>query len=91
MQGAMSEYIQVHNDREGRVAEFSRDRKSGAGVLKALAWNSTARNSNSAQSVSPQLGNVGQRKGTSGYVDLVVARAVASPSCSPKMLWTAIW
>lgn len=74
MQGTMSGYIQVQNDPEGRTAEFSGDPVYWR--LKALAWNAAYSTQFELGPVSESsLGNVGQRKGTSGYVDLVMTPA----------------
>jgi hypothetical protein len=73
MQGAMSGYIQVQNDPKGRMVEFSSDQAYWRSRLKALAWNAAYSTQFELGPISESsLGNVGQRKGTSGYVDLVV-------------------
>ena len=73
MQGAMSGYIQVQNDPEGRHLEFSNDKRYWRSRLKALAWNAAYSTQFEVGPISESsIGNVGQRKGTSGYVDLVM-------------------
>jgi hypothetical protein len=73
VQGAMSGYIQVQNDPDGRTAEFSRDGRYWRSRFKALGWNAAYSTQFEVGLISESsLGNVGQRKGTSGYVDLVM-------------------
>ena len=76
MQGAMSGYIQVQNDPSGKKLEFGRDGTYWRSRLKALAWNFAYSEQFELGPVSESsLGNVGQRKGTSGYSDHVVTPA----------------
>jgi hypothetical protein len=73
MQGAMSGYIQVQNDPEGRTLEFSKDKRYWRSRLKAVGWNAAYSTQFELGPISESsLGNVGQRKGTAGYVDLVM-------------------
>lgn len=75
MQGAMSSYIQIQNDSQGRMAEFN-DVHYWRSRFKALAWNAAYSTQFELGPISESsLGNVGQRKGTSGYVDLVMTPA----------------
>lgn len=72
LQGAVSGFIQVQNDRIGRKAEFG-DKQYWASRMRALAWNAAYSTQFEIGPISEaSLGNVGQRKGTSGYVDFVV-------------------
>lgn len=73
MQGAISSYIHIQNDPGGIRQEFGRDPAYWKSRLRAMAWAA-------AYSVQFELGplseasigNVGQKKGTAGAVDLVV-------------------
>ena len=73
MQGAMTSFIQVQNDPQGRTLEFGNGRQYWKSRLKALAWNTAYSTQFEIGPISESsLGNVGQRKGTSGYVDFVI-------------------
>jgi hypothetical protein len=73
MQGAISGYIQVQNDPAARHVEFGPTKEYWQSRLKALAWNTAYSTQFEIGPVSESsIGNVGQRKGTSGYVDLVI-------------------
>jgi len=73
MQGAVSSYIHIQNDPGGIQQEFGRDPEYWKSRMRAMAWAA-------AYSVQFELGplseasigNVGQKKGTAGAVDLVV-------------------
>lgn len=73
MQGAAAGYIQVQNDPKGITQEFGRSPEYWKSRMKATAWSA-------AYSVQSELGplgeatigNVGQKRGTGGAVDLVV-------------------
>lgn len=73
MQGAISSYIHIQNDPGGIHQEFGSDPAYWKSRLRAMAWAA-------AYSVQFELGplseasigNVGQKKGTAGAVDLVV-------------------
>ena len=73
MQGAISSYIHIQNDPGGIYQEFGRDPAYWKSRLRAMVWAA-------AYSVQFELGplseasigNVGQKKGTAGAVDLVV-------------------
>ena len=72
MQGAMSGYIQIQNDKRGKTLEFSNSKEYWQSRLKALAWNAAYSTQFELGPISESsIGNVGQRKGMSGYVDLV--------------------
>jgi len=76
LQGAVLSYIQVQNDPAGRDVEFGATREYWHSRLKALAWNTAYSTQFELGPLSESsLGNVGQRKGTSGYVDLVMTPA----------------
>jgi hypothetical protein len=76
MQGAASGYIQVQNDEQGRSVEFSNSQEYWRSRLKALAWNAAYSTQFELGPISESsIGNVGQRKGMSGYVDLVMTPA----------------
>ena len=73
LQGAVSGYIQVQNDPAGRNAEFGATKEYWQSRLKALAWNAAYSTQFELGPFSEaSIGNVGQRKGTAGYVDLVM-------------------
>ena len=73
MQGAISGYIQVQNDPAARGVEFGATKEYWHSRLKALAWNTAYSTQFEIGPFSESsIGNVGQRKGTSGYVDLVI-------------------
>jgi hypothetical protein len=73
MQGAISGYIQVQNDPVGRKVEFGATKEYWQSRLKALAWSAAYSTQFEIGPLSESsIGNVGQRKGTSGYVDLVM-------------------
>ena len=73
MQGAMVGYIQVQNDPNARKLEFGRSREYWNSRLKALAWSTAYSTQFELGPISEaSIGNVGQRKGTSGYVDLII-------------------
>lgn len=76
MQGAMTSFIQIQNDPRGRKLEFSNTPEYWRSRLKALAWNAAYSTQFEIGPISESsVGNVGQRKGTSGYVDLVMTPA----------------
>jgi hypothetical protein len=73
MQGAMTSFIQIQNDPQGRTLEFANHPMYWKSRLKALAWNTAYSTQFEIGPISESsLGNVGQRKGTSGYVDFVI-------------------
>lgn len=73
VQGSMSSFIQIQNDRVGRKVEFGKSREYWNSRLRALAWNTAYSMQWELGPISEaSLGNVGQRKGTQGYVDLVM-------------------
>ncbi len=73
MQGAMSGYIYVQNDPRSRALEFANTSEYWSSRVRALAWNTAYSTQFEVGPLSESsIGNVGQRKGTSGYVDLVM-------------------
>jgi hypothetical protein len=76
LQGTISGYIQVQNDPQARLVEFGGTKEYWRSRLKALAWNTAYSTQFEIGPISESsIGNVGQRKGTSGYVDLVMTPA----------------
>jgi hypothetical protein len=73
LQGAVSGYIYLQNDPKARGVEFGNTREYWSSRLKALAWSAA---SGAQFEIGPlseaSIGNVGKRKGTSGYVDFVI-------------------
>lgn len=73
LQGAITGYIQVQNDPGARKIEFGASKEYWSSRLRALAWNTAYSTQFEIGPISESsLGNVGQRKGTSGYVDFVI-------------------
>ena len=73
MQGAISSYIHIQNDPGGMRQEFGRSPEYWKSRMRAMGWSAAY----SAQfELGPlseaSIGNVGQKKGTAGAVDLVV-------------------
>jgi hypothetical protein len=73
LQGGVSGFIQIQNDSKGRILEFSRSRAYWNSRLRAFGW---AMLYSTQFELGPYseatLGNVGKKRGTAGYVDLVV-------------------
>ena len=75
IQGGAAAYVQIQNDRRGKRLRFGDDGYWNS-RLKALAWNAAYSFQWELGPFSESsLGNVGQRKGTQGYVDLVMTPA----------------
>ena len=73
MQGTMSGYIQIQNDPIGRTAEFGSSREYWISRMKATGWATAYSVQFEIGPISESsIGNVGMRKGTSGYVDHVI-------------------
>lgn len=73
MQGAVSGYIQIHNDPSGKFLEFENSPAYWKSRLKAMAWSAAYSTQFEIGPLSEAtIGNVGMRPGTSGYVDFVV-------------------
>jgi hypothetical protein len=75
-QGSASGYIMIQNDPKARKLEFGSTKEYWQSRLKALVWNTAYSTQFEVGPISESsLGNVGQRKGTSGYVDFVMTPA----------------
>lgn len=73
LQGAVTGYVEVQNDPATRDVEFGATKEYWHSRLKALAWNTAYSTQFEIGPISESsIGNVGQRKGSSGYVDLVM-------------------
>ena len=73
MQGGVAGFIQIQNDARGRSAEFSCSKTYWNSRLRALGWSAIYSTQFELGAVSEAtIGNVGKKKGTSGYVDLVI-------------------
>jgi hypothetical protein len=73
MQGAAAGYIQIQNDPKGREAEFGRSKQYWQSRFKAFAWSAGYSTQFELGPISEaSVGNVGMKKGTMGFVDLVV-------------------
>lgn len=73
IQGAGTGYIQVQNDPLARGVEFGNTPEYWHSRLRALAWNTAYSVQFEVGPISESsIGNVGYRKGTSGYVDHVM-------------------
>jgi hypothetical protein len=73
MQGAISGYIQIHNDPKGMYAEFGSSPHYWKSRLRAMAWNAAY---STQYELGPlgeaMIGNVGLVPGSKGFVDLVI-------------------
>ena len=73
LMGAVAGYIQIHNDPRGIRQEFGRDPAYWKSRLKAMAWAAAYSTQFELGPISEaSLGNVGQKPGTMGFVDLVM-------------------
>lgn len=73
MQGTVAGYIQVQNDPQGREQEFGRSRGYWRSRMKALAWSAAYSTQFEIGPISEAtLGNVGKKKGTAGWSDLIM-------------------
>jgi hypothetical protein len=73
MQGGVSGFIQIQNDPHGRSLEFSNSRTYWNSRMRALGWAAIYSTQFELGPISEAtIGNVGKKKGTAGYVDLVV-------------------
>lgn len=76
MQGAVTSFIQIQNDPLARKVEFGPTREYWHSRLRGLMWNAAYSTQFELGPISESsLGNVGQRKGTSGAVDFVMTPA----------------
>jgi hypothetical protein len=72
LQGGATNYIYIHNDPKARGVEFN-TREYWNSRLKALVWTTAWSTQFEIGPLSEaSIGNVGQKKGTAGYVDFVV-------------------
>jgi hypothetical protein len=73
MQGAVAGYIQIQNDPQGRGQEFGRSKRYWHSRLKAFAWAAAYSTQFELGPFSEAtIGNVGKKKGTAGFADLIV-------------------
>lgn len=73
IQGGVYGYIYVTNHPKMRRLEFSNTREYWTSRLKALAWSTALSTQFEVGPLSEaSIGNVGKRKGSAGYVDLVI-------------------
>ena len=73
MQGAAAGYIQIQNDPQGRGQEFGRSKRYWHSRLKAFAWAAAYSTQFELGPFSEAtIGNVGKKKGTAGFTDLIV-------------------
>lgn len=76
MQGGVAGYIQIHNDPRGRYLEFGKSPEYWKSRLRATAWSAAySTNFELGMFSESSFGNVGMRRGTAGYVDLVMTPA----------------
>lgn len=74
VQGASSRYFQIQNDPAGREVEFGRNGGYWKSRLRAVGWAAFHSAQFELGPVSDaSIGNVGKRKGTMVFVDLVMA------------------
>jgi hypothetical protein len=73
MQGAVAGFIQIQNDPGGVTREFGRDGGYWRSRLKSMAWSAAYSTQFEIGPFSEAtIGNVGKKKGTAGYTDLVM-------------------
>jgi hypothetical protein len=73
MQGGVSGYIQIQNDPGGRQQEFGNNWAYWNSRMRALGWSALYSTQFELGPYSESaIGNVGKKKGTAGFVDLVV-------------------
>jgi hypothetical protein len=71
--GAVSGYIQIHNDPKAMKLVIGRSKEYWNSRLKAMAWSAAYSTQFEVGLLSEAtVGNVGKRRGTSGYVDFVI-------------------
>ncbi|MEJ7609160.1 MAG: hypothetical protein WKF37_23530 [Bryobacteraceae bacterium] len=76
IQGAATGYIQIQNDPKARNLEFANTREYWQSRLKAFAWSAAYSTQFEYGPMSEaSIGNVGIKKGSVGYVDLVTTPA----------------
>jgi hypothetical protein len=73
MQGGVAAFIQIQNDPAGIGREFGRDGAYWRSRLKSMAWSAAYSTQFELGLISEAtIGNVGLKKGTMGYTDLVM-------------------
>ncbi|MFB3778476.1 MAG: hypothetical protein ACE141_12740 [Bryobacteraceae bacterium] len=73
MQGAVAGFVQIQNDPSGITQEFGRSGAYWRSRFKSMAWSALYSTQFEIGPVSEAtIGNVGKKKGTSGYTDLVM-------------------
>jgi hypothetical protein len=73
MQGGVAGFIQIQNDPHGRSVEFSGSGTYWNSRMRALGWAAIYSTQFELGPISEAtIGNVGKKKGTGGYVDLIV-------------------
>jgi hypothetical protein len=73
MMGAISGFIQIHNDPKAAHLRLSKSKAYWKSRAKALAWSAAYSTQFEIGMLSEAtIGNVGKKPGTSGYVDFVV-------------------
>ncbi len=73
MMGAVTGYIQIQNDAEGRIQQFGSSPDYWKSRMHALAWSAAYSLQFELGPISEaSIGNVGKKPGTMGMVDLVV-------------------
>jgi hypothetical protein len=76
IQGGVTNYIFIHNDPKSRGVDFGPTREYWSSRLKALAWTTFWSTQFEIGPLSEaSIGNVGQKKGSAGYVDFVITPA----------------
>jgi hypothetical protein len=76
IQGGVTNYIYLHNSPGARGVEFGNTREYWSTRLKALVWTTAWSTQFEIGPLSEaSIGNVGQKKGSAGYVDFVVTPA----------------
>lgn len=76
IQGGATGFVQIQNDPRGRRLEFANTREYWNSRTRALAWSTAYSVQFEIGPLSESsIGNVGKRKGTSGYVDHVMTPA----------------
>jgi len=73
MMGAITGYIEVQNDGQGITQEFSASSEYWTSRLRAMAWAAAYSTQFEIGPISEaSIGNVGMKKGTSGWVDFIM-------------------
>src|SRR5580704_16116219 len=72
-QGAVSGFIQIQNDPEYKASEFGASSRYWRSRVRSLAWSAAYSTQFELGPLSEaSIGNVGLKRGTAGFVDLVV-------------------